>query len=170
MLSGMVPRARLRSMRTVATVAVALTLGIVLSACADSGSPSPSASPRPTADSEDVSAPQPALVPDGSATDNLPFFTQVLQQYAAGGGPVEGRPIVDALAAAGFDKSVMQVSFDRSKTDLVADSILVSVRVGESCLIGQLVTSDRSAVTTVQPALTAERTICLIGNTRPIDW
>ena len=77
---------------------------------------------------------------------------------------------VKALAAAGFDRTTMQVSFDLSKTGLVADSILVSVRYGPECLIGQIVTADRSVVTTREPALTESRTVCLIGNTRAIDW
>lgn len=110
------------------------------------------------------------LHPDGSAEQNLPYFDATLRQFAAGEQAVEGRPIVDSLAAAGFEKSSMQVSFDRSKTDLVADSIFVSARFGEGCLIGQVVTGDRSVVTTVQPAVGPEQNVCLIGNTRAIDW
>ena len=114
--------------------------------------------------------PPPEFVPDGSAADNLPVFRHVLQEYADGKSPVEGQPIVDAIVAAGFDRTAMQVTFDRSKTNLVADSIMVSVLIGEDCLIGQVVTADRSVTAAIEPALTDAKNICLIGNTRAIDW
>lgn len=110
----------------------------------------------------------PELVPDGTADDNLPFFREVLTTYAAGDGAVQGQPIVEALAAAGFDKTLMQVSFDRTKTDLVADNIFVSVRIGKECLIGQVVTADRSVVAENEPAIGPDQTVCLIGETAPI--
>lgn len=128
--------------------------------------------PSRTATEENFREPEvrPELVPGGSAEQNLPFFSEVLRQFAVGTEPVEGQPIVDAVAASGFDRAAMQVSFDRSKTNLVADSILVSVLIGADCLIGQVQTADRSFVATVQPALTENQNVCLIGNTRPIDW
>lgn len=113
---------------------------------------------------------EPELVPDGSAHDNLPYFAKILQAFSAGSEPVRGVPVVTALEEAGFTREVMQVSFDESKTQLVADHIYVSVRFGEECLIGQVIESDRSVVTSVQPAVGPEKTICLIGETRIIDW
>lgn len=121
---------------------------------------------------QEPQAPQapPELVPDGNAEDNLPFFQETLRQFSAGTAEVQGEPIVNHLAAAGFDKGKMQVSFDRSKTDLVADSIYVSVRFDDQCLVGQVVHEDRSVVGLVEPALGPNTDICLIGTTRPIDW
>lgn len=128
--------------------------------------------PGRTAPEENFREPEvaPELVPGGTAEQNLPYFTEVLRQFAVGSQAVEGQPIVDAITASGFDRGAMQVSFDRSKTNLVADSILVSVLLGTDCLIGQVQTADRSFVTTVQPALTEARNVCLVGQTRPIDW
>ncbi len=112
----------------------------------------------------------PEFVPGGSASDNLPYFTEVLRAYAEGEAPVTGQPIVDAVAAAGFDKAVMQVSFDESMTGLDADNIFVSVRMGADCLIGQIVASDREFAVQVEPAVGPAQDICLIGKTRQIDW
>ncbi len=112
----------------------------------------------------------PEFVPDGTAAQNLPYFTEVLREYSDGTQPVKGVPVVDAIAAAGFDKSAMQVSFDRSQTGLEADNIFVSVQIGEDCLIGQLVTGDRSFAAQNEPAVGPDGDICLIGSTRPIDW
>lgn len=112
----------------------------------------------------------PELFPDGTAEDNLPYFHESLRQFGIGQAPVQGVPVVDHLAAAGFDKSAMQVSFDESKTELVADNIFVSVRFGQECLIGQIVVGDRTFVTEVAPAVGPDQSICLIGTTRPIDW
>lgn len=131
--------------------------------------------PAPVAPTETPDPPQPAADPVGfdplgTATDNLPVFEQTLRAFAAGGEPVEGVPVVNAVAAVGFDRAAMQVSFDRTRTDLVADNIFISVRMGEACLIGQITTADRGVSAVVEPALGPERNICLIGQTRPIDW
>lgn len=131
--------------------------------------------PAPVAPTATPDPPEPMADPSGfdplgTATDNLPVFEQTLLAFAAGGEPVEGAPIVNAVTAAGFDRAAMQVSFDRTRTDLVADSIFVSVRMGEACLIGQITTADRGVSAVVEPAIGPERSICLIGQTRPIDW
>lgn len=114
--------------------------------------------------------PDPEFFPDGSAEDNWPYFAHVLSEFAEGEAEVDGENVVNALADSGFDADAMQVSFDRTETGLVADSIFVSVRIGKSCLVGQIVTGDREAVAEVMPAVGPERDICLIGETRAIDW
>lgn len=172
-LTGMSHRIPERRLRAVGVFMVSVALSAGLAGCVSSApaDPAPSAGPNtPAPQPDEVPVAQAELVPGGDAQQNLPFFTAVLQDFAAGTEPVEGVPVVNALAAAGFDRTTMQVSFDLSKTGLVADSILVSVRYGPECLIGQIVTADRSVVTTREPALTESRTVCLIGNTRAIDW
>ncbi|MGK0720653.1 DUF6993 domain-containing protein [Leucobacter sp. W1478] len=172
----MVVLARTRVLHVAGTMLVLGVLVLGLSGCflvEPSGNPEspslsePNTSVTETDANEDASA---QLLPGAGAAENLPYFRQVLRQFSEGGEAVEGRPIVDALVAAGFDRATMQVSFDRSKTDLVADSILVSVLFEGECLLGQIVTEDRSTVATVAPALTEGQNLCLIGNTRPIDW
>ena len=153
-----------------AALAGVALLPLGLSACVIVEGPTPVTPTRTPPPVPDPDEPPPVLVPDGDAGDNLPFFAQVITDYAKGAQPIEGRPIVDAIAAAGFDRRAMQVSFDRTKTNLVADSIYVSVRIGEECLLGQLVTATREIAVTEAAAVGPDKSICLIGNTRPIDW
>ncbi|MFT4231286.1 MAG: hypothetical protein QM606_00700 [Leucobacter sp.] len=159
-----------RRSRTRALLAIAVALPL-LSGC--TVAQSLLEGPTPVTPERETPAPAesaPELVPGGSAADNLPYFTEVLRRYSEGEAPVQGRPVVDAVAEAGFDKAAMQVSFDESKTGLVADSIFVSVLIGSDCLIGQIVTGDRSFVAENEPAVGPDGDICLIGRTRPIDW
>ncbi|MBB3158439.1 hypothetical protein FHS07_002135 [Microbacterium proteolyticum] len=109
-----------------------------------------------------------ALVPGGSAQQNLPFFTQVVATVWAGSGQVDGRAYVDALVGAGFDKGAMQVTPNESTIGNAAESIEFSVRLGADCLVGQVGPSIGDPVTTVLPGLSSGG--CLIGQTRPIDW
>ena len=155
------PRSRL--LAPIALLLAASTLA--LAGCA----PSP---PERTSREENFREPEtpPEFHPDGTAEDNLPYFNETLRQFGLSKSTVAGEPVVNTLAAAGFDKSKMQVSFDESKTNLVADNIFVSVRFGEDCLIGQVIVADRSFAAEVAPAVGPEKDICLIGTTRAIDW
>lgn len=172
----MVVQARTRVLRTAYSTLLIGAVAAGLGGCAPAGVTADQVTPTPSDAASQETEPdlvpeEPAqLIPDGGAEANLPFFSEVLRQFSAGTEVVEGRPVVDALVAAGFDRAAMQVSFDESKTGLVADSILVSVLLGGECLIGQVITADRSTFTTIAPALTEGQNLCLIGNTRPIDW
>ncbi len=115
-------------------------------------------------------APDPVLVPGGSAQDNLAFFNFTNLKTAQSDATINGENTVNALVQAGFDKGAMQVSFDQSTQGLTADSIYVSVRIGNDCLVGQLVTEGRSVVGAVEPVVGPDKSVCLIGGTRTIDW
>lgn len=147
-----------------------LVIGVsaaVLAGCA----PEPTATPTPTATATADPTPSaaPALVPDGSAEDNLPVFTAVAEQVWGTEQRGEGRAYVDGLVAAGFDREAMQLTPDQSTVGNPAESIQFSVRWGEEeCLIGQVGPSTGAVVTTVMPQLAGGR--CLVGATRPIDW
>lgn len=124
--------------------------------------PSPSASPTEPA------APQ--LIPDGTAEENLPLFSQVTAQVWQSDQKALGRAYIDALTAAGFDKAKMQVTNDRSTVGNPAESLQFSVAWGErQCLVGQVGPSTgEQPVTAVMAQLAEGR--CLVGSTRPIDW
>jgi hypothetical protein len=136
--------------------------------------PSPSSSPTPTTPIPSPTASAaptpagPALVPDGSASDNLPLFAQITESVWASADRPFGRAYVDALVAAGFDKSAMQVTHDTSTVGNPAESIQFSVRWGDECLVGQVGPATGDPVAVVVPALAEGG--CLVGNTRPIDW
>ncbi|MFV0433247.1 MAG: DUF6993 domain-containing protein [Leucobacter sp.] len=150
--------------------AFALVLGALvpaLAGCTLFEGPTPDAPKRET---PAVPEKAPEFFPHGTAEQNLPYFTEVIRDFAKSDEPVRGEPVAQAVIDSGFDRGAMQVSFDRTQTGLEADNIFVSVRIGEDCLIGQVVAEDRSFVAVTEPAVGPERDICLIGETRPIDW
>lgn len=146
----------------------ALTAVGALAACSGSPGPAPSSSASTPAPSASPTPTGPALVPGGSADDNLPFFRQVMNEVAATDARAEGRAYIDALVAAGFPKSAMEVTQDRTSVGNPADSLQFSVRWDEECLVGQVGPSTPAPTALVLP-LTPEGT-CLVGDTRPIDW
>lgn len=134
---------------------------------ADPGTSTPSLTASPT-EGGPTAAPAPALVPDGSAYDNLPLFTAVTADVWSSADRASGRAYIDALVAAGFDKAAMQVTNDRTTIDNPAESIQFSVQWGDECLVGQVGPTTGDPVTAVFPVVPESG--CLIGNTRPIDW
>ncbi|MFD5214999.1 DUF6993 domain-containing protein [Microbacterium sp. NPDC058345] len=148
------------------------TLAAALVGC--TSEPTDVTSPTPSADAstpaaEPEPAPAPALHPEGSAEDNEPLFSAVIDEVWASAERDAGRAYIDALTAAGFDRERMQLTADRSTVGNPAESIQFSVawRDGQ-CLIGQTGPSTGEPVTAVMPQLAEGR--CLIGDTRPIDW
>lgn len=162
-------------MKPRSAVLLILVAAVALTGCSpeEPSNESPSAESPSASSAGDPSAtsPEPApavLVPDGTAADNLPLFTEVVAQVWAGPDQVAGRAYVDALVAAGYDRSAMQVTPDTTTIGNPAESIEFSVRWGEECLVGQVGPSIGSPVTTVLPGLSSGG--CLIGQTRAIDW
>lgn len=147
---------------------LAAGLAVALAACVPQ-SVKPTAAPAPsvTASPGATEAPAaPALVPEGTASENLPFFDQVNNELITAGGPFDGRSWIDNLVTAGFTKSAMEVTADRTTVNAEADQIQFSVRFNGTCLIGQYGGGVYNSQAT---ALLASGT-CLIGATRPIDW
>ncbi len=111
----------------------------------------------------------PEYVADGSAADNLPLFSSVASAVWNSDQRTSGRAYIDALVAAGFDKTAMQVTPDTTTVGNPVESLQFSVRWGETeCLIGQVGPSTGAPVTAVMPQLAKGR--CLVGSTRTIDW
>lgn len=142
---------------------------LVMAGCTASPEPAPSPTHSATASvTPSPSATAPVLVPEGSAADNLPLFTAVMNQVAATDARVQGRAYIDALVAAGFPKSAMEVTNDVSTVGIPADSIQFSVRWDDECLVGQVGPSTPAPTALVLPLVPGDT--CLIGQTRPIDW
>ncbi|MCC2032315.1 hypothetical protein KEC57_09000 [Microbacterium sp. BWT-G7] len=152
----------------------AVILAALLLAGCTIPAPGPSTTGTTTTPAEPVpsaTAPAPVapiLVPDGTASDNLPLFTSVTAAVWATEERTAGRAYIDALVSAGFDKAAMQVTNDLSTVGNAAESILFSVRWGEECLVGQVGPATGEPATIVVPALAEGN--CLVGSTRPIDW
>lgn len=152
----------------------ALLAGPVLAAGLLAGCTAPAA-PETTASSSAAEAtagapaePAPvALVPGGSAEENLPFFEQVIGGVVAADAEAPGLDVVDALVAAGFSKESMQLTADETSIGLDADTVLVSVKLGESCLLGQYgPKSDGVHAVVAAPIATGA---CLVGRTVPLE-
>lgn len=145
--------------------------GVGLAACTPEPSQSPQSTPSANAESPSPTSTQevPSVQPDGSAEDNLPIFSAITEQVWASEERASGRAYVDALAAAGFDRSAMQVTQDLTTVGNPVESLQFSVRwAGEECLVGQVGPSTGEPVSVVVDQLAEGR--CLVGNTRPIDW
>ena len=152
---------------------MALALAVSLTACSapphavptqTHSAPTPSSTPAPTS----AAPAAPALVPGGTATQNLPYFDKVNQATIAANAGAHGRDFIDALVAAGFTKSDMQVTADTTTIGLTANSIQFSVQLGDTCLIGQYGADAGGYESTTSATLATGG--CLIGQTRPIDW
>ncbi|CAB4855959.1 MAG: hypothetical protein F2785_00520 [Actinobacteria bacterium] len=142
-------------------LAVATVISLALGGCAVGPNATPNATPSST------TATALAFLRDGDAQDNKVIFDQLLSGVATIDQQHPGRAMVDALVSAGFRKKSIQVTEDLTKTNIPADSVIVSVRIDRSCLIGQR-TIDREYFSSIESALKTGG--CLIGTTRTIDW
>lgn len=147
---------------------------LALSGCTPNGSPTGSQTGSQTATvthtaSPTASPPAPVeLVPGGTAQQNLPYFDKVNRATLAAHPDAKGRDFIDALVAAGFTKADMQLTADTTTIGLKANSIQFSVRLGNTCLIGQNGADAGGYSSLATPVLSTGN--CLIGQTRPIDW
>jgi len=106
----------------------------------------------------------PTIDPD-SAEARLTLFDQTNEATIAAGA-TGGRDFIDALVAAGFDKSAMQLTPDKTAIGLNADNIQFSVQLDEVCLVGQF--GNIGYHSAILPIIDVAG--CLIGTTRAIDW
>jgi hypothetical protein len=148
--------------RVVLPLAATAALAVALAGCVPTAAPTPTAKPNPSSPGPAA----PTLDPNGTAKQNLAYFDDVNKKFIAEGGDLSGRPFIDNLVKAGFQKVNMEVTPDRTTVNLAADNISFSVRFGKTCLIGQYGNTGYSS--TAQNLLSTSR--CLIGTTRPIDW
>ncbi|HEU5223632.1 MAG TPA: hypothetical protein VFU07_08125 [Candidatus Lumbricidophila sp.] len=118
---------------------------------------------RPSA-TADVTRARPAL----SADENLVTFNDINTDVVVANPKAKGRDFIDALVAAGFDKSKMQVTADQNTVGGDADSVTWSIEFNGKCLLGQYGPESGGYHGVVMPVLANGG--CLIGNTRPIDW
>jgi hypothetical protein len=152
-------------------VAALVAISFVLAGCA-SFEPRPHASTRATAAAgatpPAAPAPSSSLRPALSAGENLSYFDSIATAVLAADSKAGGKAFIDALAAGGFDKGQMEVTFDQTATELDADSIQFAVRFNEECIIGQTGPASKGYHSMVAPILGSGK--CLVGATRQIDW
>ncbi|MFZ2964518.1 MAG: hypothetical protein WA006_07535 [Rhodoglobus sp.] len=156
-------RTRVALGATITALALAALAGCVQGAPMPTPTATPTPSVSPTSVTNDLN---PVLRPGQSAAANRQFFDATNAALQAAAGKSDGQTIVDTLAAAGFIKADMEVTYDSTALGIPADSIIVSVRIGDECLIGQFAPSYYRG--DLQPVLGTGR--CLVGLQRPIDW
>lgn len=153
-----------RNARAGLGAALAVLLALGLAGCVDAPEPQPRPTGTPTAGSEEPAPPELDL--EGTAADNLAYFDLVNTTFIGGGVAIDGRAFIDNLVAAGFPKSDMEVTSDRTAINGAADNIQFAVRINGTCLIGQY--GNVGYASTTADLLETGR--CLVGQTRPIDW
>ena len=150
--------------RALVGASIAVVLVASLAGCAPDRSselePEPSSAPGP--------APTyaPAFDPAAGASGNQAFFDLVNKATLSLDKNPGGKKLINALVEAGFPKSEMELTPDRTAIDLQADNVQFSVLLGEECLIGQQ--GNIGYTSTVQPVLGSGK--CLVGVTRKITW
>jgi len=159
---------RLVALRPVALPPVAVRVAAVVLAVAGlAGCTSEAPAPAPTSSAAEAGpTAAPTLGPDSTTEEAYAYFDAVARQVVDGDGARDGRTIVDALVAAGFDKAAMQVTSDTTSRGHAADSVQFSVLRGDDCLIGQAGAAGYSS----QSAPVLGSGTCLVGTTRTIDW
>lgn len=123
--------------------------------------------PQPVETQGATQTAEPTFDPNGGAEANKAFFDKTLKAMLADNDKASSHDFVDTLADAGFDKSQMEVTFDKTTIDLDADYIIVSVKMPDGqCLIGQRSSKGYASIV-AEPMSTGK---CLIGKTQDIDW
>ncbi len=147
-------------------VVAAIAASLLLAGCTGE-TPEP-ANPAPTKSlPSGATLTPPKYDPDGSAEDNKLYFDLTNTKTISTKGDPLGRDFIDALVAAGFDKSRMEVSQDKTAIGLDADNIQFAIGFKDDCLVGQWGNVNYHSI--VLPML-VDTGKCLIGETRPIDW
>jgi hypothetical protein len=152
--------------RVILAAGIAACAVLALAACEDD---SPVVSgPAPTVAPSGTSTPNPIATfdPNGNAEDNLAYFQKVGHDKIGTHPDIMGKTIIDDLVAAGFNKSEMEITPDKTSIGLTAWNIEFAIRMKGTCLIGQSGNVGFNA--TIQPMLSTGK--CLIDSTRKIDW
>jgi hypothetical protein len=152
----------------IGTMVAAVTLALLAgcSAAEPAAAPSGTATPAPSGSAPEETPPPLALDPAGTAEQNKEFFDSVMNPFLTTSPESGGREIIDHLVAAGFDKAQMELTPDTTAVGLKADNFQFSVRMNDTCLVGQ---SGNVGYHSLAAPILSTGT-CLVGNTRAIDW
>ncbi|WP_280795238.1 DUF6993 domain-containing protein [Aurantimicrobium minutum] len=148
----------------VIAAALALSSVFALSACATTATaPDDQKNSTATATTTETSKPaqDPVLLPNGSAKDNLYYFTWVIEKTLAADPAADSFAVAQAVGAAGFDPATVQFTFSRTAAGLAADTSEVAVQFGGQCLIGQFGPVAPKVISRVLPVLATGG--CLLG-------
>ncbi len=144
--------------------AAVLLLAFALSGCTASAAPEPT--PTRTGPVANTPEPEPTLLPRGSAEQNHEYFDHVNLELIESATELDGRALVENLVGAGFAKSAIEVTADKTPLGHDADSIQFSVAIGDECLIGQY--GGTGYHSTIGKRLATGD--CLLGRTQSTNW
>lgn len=155
----------MRALRTVAAV-IGGAVMIALSACSGSAPTAPTSDGSvPSAQAETPSESPAATGPEpGSAEALLARFQAALTEADAASDAPDGDSVVEALVAAGFDRSTIERTSDVDSVGGAVTLLEVAVQTSDACLIGQV--GDGTPTSMIAPVLGTGR--CLVGATVPV--
>lgn len=142
-------------------------IALALAGCTNTGPLATPPSPTQTAWTEAPSgSPSPAsgstrYQAAASAAQNQPAFDSAIRTVLAKNAQADGNSVVAALRAAGFPMNATQVSQSKTSANLQPGSIMVGVKIGASCLVGQWGAAVDGYQSAVAPVLGSGG--CLIG-------
>jgi hypothetical protein len=150
------------------TVAVAVVLAavssLVITGCAGGTSDSSATSkPSSSSSSSATAKPQkaPTFLPEGSAKDNLYYFTWVMEEALAADPATDATTMAQKIADSGFGPTGIQFTLDRTAVGLASDSMFIAVPFAGECLVGQYGPKISGVRTDVELALASGG--CLLG-------
>lgn len=161
---------RVRPALALAAPVVAIALG--LAGCSASIERTPTPTPTPTITTPPTIAPgaevlpaaAPVLHPNGTAQQNKLFWDATIEFYWQRFGLGSTQTMIDHLVGSGFDLSTIEITYDYTAIGLGVDSIEVSARFGDECLLA-VVRPERYA-TVLLPVLGTG--LCLVGDQVPL--
>lgn len=133
-----------RSDSGIRIASIALLTAILLAGCTGISSPSPSpsqdeASPTVAPGEEVTPTAAPEYRPDGTAGENLQYFTAVIAAFqATNGRGKDSAEVVSALTDAGFPREAIEVTDSTTPNGYAAVSIETAVKIGGDCLLATL--------------------------------
>lgn len=148
-------------------VAAAVALALALAGCTSmrvgAGAPSPTQSAWTEAPTTSPSSGASSTEFDstGSAAQNRAAFDAAIRGVLAGNAQADGNAVAERLAAVGFPPAATQVTASTTSANLQPGSIMVGVKIGDTCLIGQWGTAVDGYQSTIAPALGTGG--CLVG-------
>jgi len=156
--------------RPALALAASLVAAALLAGCSafssEVATPTPTVTAPPTIDPgvEVVPTAAPELHPGGTAEQNKLFWDATIAGYWERFGLGSTQTMIDLLVGAGFDASILEITYDYTAIGLGVDSIEVSARFSDACLLA-VVRGERYA-TAVMPILGTG--LCLVGDQYPI--
>lgn len=143
---------------------VALASAFALTGCSAStpdAQPTTTMTATATATPTSTSTQVPLLLPNGSANDNLSYFTWIIEKTLAENPAADSYAIAQAVGAAGFDPATVQFTSSSTAAGLDADSSEVAVQFAGQCLVGQFGPIFPNVISLAMPVLSTGG--CLLG-------